>query len=113
LRPAVQPGSRVDDVLPHENVSLSITGSGPIAIKAPGGRVSPSSGQVDFGASLTAPVEIEVALGTGPDVAPRLEVTFHTQDDPRPRALPLSRITLPWARAGVSEPRERPIPSEL
>src|SRR5262249_22736941 len=36
LRPAVQPGSRLDYTLPPEDMTVTFTGSGPLDVKAPG-----------------------------------------------------------------------------
>jgi putative heme-binding domain-containing protein len=38
--------------------------------------------------------------------APALDVSWFTAEDPRPRALPLRRILLPWAKPAEAAPRE-------
>jgi putative heme-binding domain-containing protein len=104
LRPAVQPGSRVDDVLPPEVVSLSFESSGPIHVRAPGAEVKAGENGSSHVAELTwrkledRLYTIEVELTTGGS-QPRLDVAWHTAEDSRPRALPLRRLLLPWARA--------------
>ena len=43
LRPAVQPGSRLDWTPPPEQVAVTFTSNGPLDVKAPGGRVESQS----------------------------------------------------------------------
>jgi putative heme-binding domain-containing protein len=121
LRPAVQPGSRVDEPLPPERVSLSLAASGPVEVRLPGGRIersTPSAGEaavrIDLG-TPAEPVEVEVAMTTGPGAEPRLDLAYSTAEDSRPRALSLSRLILPWARLGAApDPAGRPPwPAEL
>jgi putative heme-binding domain-containing protein len=109
LRPAVQPGSKVDDTLPPVTATLALAASGPIELrtKAPvslGTGDSDSSATVTAGPELGEPLPVEVTLSTGPDRTPRLDVSYHTNEDPRPRSLPLTRILLPWAREAGSSP---------
>jgi putative heme-binding domain-containing protein len=72
LRPAVQPGSRLDYALPAERVRLHPLG---------GPEVMPVEGQ---------PIPVK-ALGGFADTS------FSTQEDPRPRSFALRRFLLPWA----------------
>jgi putative heme-binding domain-containing protein len=107
LRPAVQPGSTLDYTLAGEEVTLTFTGSEVLGVKAvgvqKGGRikVTPKKGEL---------VPVEVVLTSGG--ATSLSVTYATQEDSRPRALPLARLLLPWARIGTrpEAPAERAIP---
>jgi putative heme-binding domain-containing protein len=103
LRPAVQPGSTLDYTLPAEEVTLVFQSSEPITVKSSAGvpkgttnkqgrkelrlRVSPKEGE---------PVSVEIELTTA-EKMPELRVTYFTNEDDRPRALPLSRILSPWA----------------
>jgi putative heme-binding domain-containing protein len=110
LRPAVQPGSRVDDTLPPERVSLHLSASGSLEVRSPAGRVAlpPGPGDagdvvIDFGAPPAEPVPIELVLSTASAVAPRLDVLYRTGDDSRPRSLSPGRVILPWARVGSGE----------
>jgi putative heme-binding domain-containing protein len=102
LRPAVQPGSTIDYTLPEEEVTAVMRSSSPITVRAggvpetredPNGgrevrlRVSPKEGE-------PLPVEVELSSPMG---LPTLEVSYFTKEDPRPRALRLGRLLLPWA----------------
>ncbi|HEY1860375.1 MAG TPA: ThuA domain-containing protein [Gemmataceae bacterium] len=103
LRPAVQPGSALDYTLPREEVTLAFESTEPIQLRTPAvmptetidkeGRkqlrvkVSPKEGE---------PVPIEVELTTSAKM-PEFRITYFTNEDERPRALPLGRILLPWA----------------
>ncbi|MFO0907523.1 MAG: PQQ-dependent sugar dehydrogenase [Isosphaeraceae bacterium] len=102
LRPAVQPGSKLDDELPPETATLVFRASGALAVRSGStqGTVIPEAGtgqRVEL--SLVAPdgrfVDLEVTLATGP--ATRLDVDFHTNDDARTRPLALRRFHVPWA----------------
>ncbi|HEY7158086.1 MAG TPA: ThuA domain-containing protein [Gemmataceae bacterium] len=103
LRPAVQPGSTLDFTLPDEEITLTFTASKPLAVKTPAGESSAATTEDGrHRATLTVrPKEgellpIEVALDTGAKTT--LDVTWTTKEDQRPRALPLRRILLPWAK---------------
>ena len=103
LRPAVQPGARIDYEWPEERVTLVFRTSCILQVRAAGDLLPI---QEEAGGTRTAqltvvpkegePVPVEVTLGTGKESA-NLTVTFHTQEDARPRALPLRRLILPWA----------------
>ncbi|MSR47347.1 MAG: hypothetical protein EXS13_09830 [Planctomycetes bacterium] len=80
LRPAVQPGSDLDQALPDEVATLA-TRHGGIA-------------------------RCEISLPTHRD-PPQLDIAFWTAEDPRPSALELRRFLTPWAtglRATASPP---------
>jgi putative heme-binding domain-containing protein len=103
LRPALQPGSAVDDRLPPEQAVVVLRSSRDLQMSSPAGTMesSPSAGRRgEITLSLTAqadrflPVEVRLTTGPGAD----LDVDYHTNEDARPRALPLSRILVPWAR---------------
>src|SRR5262249_51916847 len=110
LRPATQPGSRVDDVLPPEVVTLAFDSSGPLRVRFPDdkGRMIDASGnrRVEVVwrpmSGELVPIELDLATNGAP---PRLEISWHTADDPRPRVLAPSRIFVPWA---VSD--DEPVP---
>jgi putative heme-binding domain-containing protein len=101
LRPAVQPGSRIDYIWPAEEVTVVFRSPADVRVKGPGRIVS----EIDKGtrvvrvtvkpaADSPVPFEVTLATGGGP---PELSVSYHTNEDPRPRALPLHRLVLPWA----------------
>src|SRR5439155_18882775 len=120
LRPAVQPGSKIDYSLPAENVTLVFTASAPFSAKtsatnltssvAPDGRHELAISQVPKEGEW---VPLEISLRTISRPEPSLELAWHTAEDSRPRALPLRRLLLPWARSqpeSISQPSERQIP---
>lgn len=93
LRPAVQPGSKIDYEWPEERVTLVFRGSehevkANAALKAEGGAT-----ELTFVPRKGAPLPVEVVVKTPGD----LSVTWRTNEDQRPRALPLGRLLLPWA----------------
>jgi putative heme-binding domain-containing protein len=102
LRPAVQPGSSTGYTLPLEEVSLDLVGSGPIESRLGDGtsrRGTSEAGRYRVRFTLKPkerrPVPLEITLVTGEQT--NLEISYTTQEDNRPRALPLRRFLLPWA----------------
>jgi putative heme-binding domain-containing protein len=98
LRPEVQPGARLDHEWPDEFVTLELQANAKTTLDlegaerrdtkaAIGARVKPARGRL-------VPFEIAFATAYGP---PLLTVAVHTDEDPRPRALPLRRFFPPWA----------------
>jgi putative heme-binding domain-containing protein len=107
LRPAVQPGAKLDYEPPAEQATLCISSDCPetyISINGEPGHWMTASGiGVEVRYSLPAgttslPVEIQLRHAGG-DKLPKLSVTYHTADDPRPRPFPLHRLRLQWSRA--------------
>ncbi len=103
LHPAVQPGSRLDFAYPKETVTVSYRVDSPLTFRFEGpaeGALTTSS-RAEFTVE-TAPdsplIPLELTLATGPRPLV-FEVSWRTADDPRPRALPLRRILLPWVAA--------------
>ncbi|MCI0455870.1 MAG: ThuA domain-containing protein [Gemmataceae bacterium] len=103
LRPAVQPGSKVDHAWPPEEVTVELTSSIAVEVRGSGSIVSRIEKQprrhvttvsVRPGPGSLTPLEIRIPTG---DNAPELLVTYYTAEDPRRRALPLHRFLLPWA----------------
>ena len=108
LRPAVQPGSSTGYTLPDEEVSLELIASGPIEARVQG--VSSRAGASQAGRyrvrfsvkpKVRRPVPVEISMATGGQTS--LELAYATQEDNRPRALPLRRFLLPWAPIDESE----------
>lgn len=104
LRPEIQPGSVVNDSLPPETAILEFCSRGKLTIATPAGSTDVSAtSEGGHRTILTVPprparvIPIEITLETGP--ATSLDVDYHTAEDPRPRALPLRRILVPWAHA--------------
>ncbi len=109
LRPAVQPGSTLDYTLPDESVTVVFQAGGPFLVKTPAGRLAAERATSGLYTASVAgqPREadwlpVEILLPTG-GAGSQLDVAYHTAEDPRPRALPLRRILLPWAAAKADE----------
>ncbi|RLS34433.1 MAG: hypothetical protein DWH79_04570 [Planctomycetota bacterium] len=123
LRPAVQPGSRLDHEWPPETATLVFTADREFDLSATAAKmplevttVAHPDGNVT--ATLTAPagirepVDLRLALATGGARLPRLTVAFHTAEDSTPRPLQLHRFVLPWA-ADASGPGEKSGPQRI
>jgi len=121
LRPAVQPGERLDFTLPAERVTVSFAVT---QGRAPGVIVrgeKPEQVAAEGAATKIVrhvprernwvPVEVRVATGEG-GAAPRLHVSWNTAEDARPRALALRRVLLPWAKP-APPPLAPKAPAEL
>jgi putative heme-binding domain-containing protein len=103
LRPAVQPGSTLDYTLPAEEVTLLFQASESITVKSPAGvakETTDKEGRKQLRLTVSPkesePVPLEIELTTA-EKMPELRVAYFTNEDERPRALPLGRILLPWA----------------
>jgi putative heme-binding domain-containing protein len=103
LRPAVQPGSKLDYSLPDEQVTVMLASSANMSVTADGELVAVGrDGDGQHVAKIRVkpvrdrPLPLELTLTTGNDPVQVL-VSYFTADDPRPRALPLRRLLLPWA----------------
>ena len=87
LHPAVQPGAKLDYEPAVEKVTVSFT-THPMWKEQ---REAHEGGWLAF----------DVSFATGPG-EPEPALTWTTADDPRPRAFPLRRILLPWAKPGIA-----------
>jgi putative heme-binding domain-containing protein len=111
LRPAVQPESQLDYEYAPETVTVVFKADSRLEVKSGANSVSGPTGD----ARLTAepkehrwlPLEVTLATGRG---RPRLDVSWFTAEDPRPRPLPLRRILLPWAKPYVPSAMVKDIP---
>jgi putative heme-binding domain-containing protein len=111
LRPAVQPGSRLDHEWPAEKVTVTFAVSCPFTLRAGDDKPAASrpAGERRHEARLTVspkknePLPVEVVLRSEGGV-PALNVSWHTNEDARERALPLRRLLLPWAEMGKAAP---------
>jgi putative heme-binding domain-containing protein len=102
LRPAVQPGSKLGYSWPDELVTVEFRSTEAVQVEAP---VQSATGSIGKGGGRSLrltmqpaaenPIPFEVVLPTG--LKSSLSVSYHTNEDPRPRALPLHRLLLPWA----------------
>lgn len=111
LRAATQPGSKLDYEYPPETVTVVFKGPA-LKVTAPGvRRISDSESEITVETARNQWLPVEVTLNRGP--ASNFQVTWHTAEDSTPRALPLRRILLPWAKPYdpdkfESVPREMP-----
>jgi putative heme-binding domain-containing protein len=103
LRPAVQPGASLDYTWPEEQVTVVITSSDRLSARIGGGTWQ-SGNEISFTSPKppVEPVPIEIELESC--ASPRLSISWHTNEDRRPRAMPLRRILLPWAKIVPSNP---------
>lgn len=99
LHPAVQPESKLDFEYPAEHVTLVLEADVPLTLRMGTNLVSTGRDQarvmLEPRENRWLPLEVVMATGGG---EPRLDVSWFTAEDPRPRPLPLRRVLLPWAR---------------
>jgi len=99
LQPAVQPDASLDYDYPPERVTIIVKADSRLEVKV-GAITAPVNGNESR--ITTYPKEnrwlpLEVTLETGRRDQ-KLEVSWITAEDPRPRPLPLRRFLLPWAK---------------
>ena len=104
LRPAVQPGSKIDYEWPPEVVTVAFTVSGEIDITAPeiqGRRLKrdgwDTDGELTFNPTPGKAVAVEFRLKSATFNSPKCSIWYFTNEDKRRRPLPLHRILVPWA----------------
>jgi putative heme-binding domain-containing protein len=108
LRPAIQPGAKLDFEYPVETVSVVFKSSGALQIKSGASARLEQRGENEVSVTSESrekvwlPIEISVATD-GPAPA-TLEVSWRTAEDQRTRALPLRRVLLPWATPRMETP---------
>ncbi len=104
LRPAIQPGSKIDYEYPPESVTVTFDATSPksklqvMVAKSAQHAASDTDSHVTFDVPATAsklvPVEIHLTKDSGPAA---LAAQWTTNEDNRPRPFPLRRLILPWA----------------
>lgn len=102
LRPAVQPGSRLDYELPPETVTVVFTASAPFRVATPGKVVESARQGAHHTVALRReppqddwlPLDVTLEAAAG---GLEFTVAWQTDEDDRPRPLPLRRMILPWA----------------
>ncbi len=106
LRPAVQAGAQIDYQWPDEVVFVQIEGATAVdAVGAAHGLVRLDSGdglpghriRVNPESDPWLPMNIRVRLAAGE--TPALALSLWTNEDDRPRAIPVDRFGLPWLNA--------------
>ncbi len=112
LHPAIQPGEKLSYTYPPETVTVVFKSGSKMKLKTSDAEThntvtTMKSGPNEFQITTISregqwiPVELTLATGTK-DAA--LDVSWHTDEDQRPRAMPLRRIMLPWATPASDEP---------
>ena len=118
LRTAIQPGAKLDFEYPVETVTIALKSRNGAKLEFKPAAAAKLERNGDGEVSVTTaslkngwlPVELSLATGAA---EPSLDVSWHTAEDARPRALPLRRFLLPWATphtAGSAITAERKIP---
>ena len=106
LRPDVQIGSTIDYQWPQEEVTLTFKSNNRFEVTLDGQTSKADRAPNDLWTlDHTVAVlnddyhSLEVRLEQeSSDLSPTLSIHFRTQEDSRPRALPIRRFVLPWAR---------------
>ncbi|HKB00771.1 MAG TPA: ThuA domain-containing protein [Gemmataceae bacterium] len=102
LRPAVQPGSKLDYTLPPERVTVAFVSTSPFLLRGPTGEaVSRGPVKKQVAKLIHEPksadlVSVEIELTTTND-PPDLAVVWSTDEDDRLRPLAAHRMLVPWA----------------
>ena len=124
LRPTIQPGAKLDYERPGELVSVKLSSSHAFKIEThPESRIA-STGQlkvlhidinepalVAFKLSMNT-TRIAELKGVKMDDGPRTFATWHTAEDNRPRAFPLRRFLMPFAKPADAKAAE-PVVAKL
>jgi putative heme-binding domain-containing protein len=105
LHPAIQPGEKLSFEYPPETVTVVFKGGGKMKLKTgdPVKPAGPNAFQITTISKEGQWIPMEINLATGPE-STALGVSWFTDEDPRPRALPLRRVLLPWATPATDEP---------
>ncbi|MDP3073659.1 MAG: c-type cytochrome [Opitutaceae bacterium] len=117
LRPALQPGSRLDHTFPAERVNVAFTSGQAPRVSAPG-RTSPTASESSAATTrlLLLPsrehhwLPVEVSVPTGGTAPTALHVDWSTAEDARPRAFALRRVLVPWATPAADAIKPAPPP---
>lgn len=107
LRPAVQPGSKLDYEYPPEAPTVVFGTTAPatlnVATAVSAATVTPADDGRKSSVALPADadklVPMELTLKSVGGATPTLTVSWTTNEDDRPRPLPLRRLLVRWARA--------------
>lgn len=105
LRPAVQPGAKLDYVWPSETTNVVWKCSRPFTVSGSKSQGSTPSGiqhETTFLANLHEPVEITLTVETSGDF--ELATHWTTNEDKRPRPFPLRRFFVPWSISPTDKP---------
>jgi putative heme-binding domain-containing protein len=105
LHPATQPGAKLDYEYPPEKVTVVLKSQSRLKVKGPATvkRVSNHECRIAVDSVENQWLPLEVTLPTGGRQTD-LQICWYTAEDSRPRAFPLRRILLPWARPASERP---------
>ncbi len=103
LRPAVQPGAKLDHTFPPETITLILRSNAPFFAF---GKTSQNNEMRIQTGETAKPLPLEVVLS-----GVEFSLSWNTAEDKRERAFPLHRFLLPWAPNPGSE--LPPAPPEL
>ncbi|MDB6020821.1 MAG: hypothetical protein JWQ04_678, partial [Pedosphaera sp.] len=106
LHPKTQPGAKLDYEYPPEVVTVVVKSRARLDVASAAlqfKRVSNHEFRVTLTPAQNQWVPLEIVLPTGGG-EPDLEVYWFTDEDPRPRAFPLRRIFVPFAKPESAEP---------
>ncbi len=104
LRPAVQQGASIDYEWPREDVTVELRTSNAFQIRLDGQAIGTTRSEAGHQAQFTVSgdvqpwVELEIELSNNSGQPMQLNCTMHTNEDQRPRAIPLLRLVLPWVK---------------
>ena len=113
LRPAVQPGAKIDYEWPAEEAIVTFTGNRDVVVQASRrGAAAQLPTELSVlcdqknierqlatfrtSADETEPIDFVVLMRTGKSSVPQLTVSVQTDEDTSPRTLQLHRFLLPW-----------------
>ncbi|MCI0703460.1 MAG: hypothetical protein L0241_20465 [Planctomycetia bacterium] len=121
LRPAVQPGSKLDYELPPEKVAITLDYDGPAGLFVRGKEIPTSiGGAITRGTFLVQPkpgdpVPFKAVLSEYRSTEKGLRIIHSFDEAERPFPLQLRRSLVPWAdtKADIGKPIELPRPKEL
>jgi putative heme-binding domain-containing protein len=105
LHPAIQPGGQLGFEYPPEKVTVVLKADGALKLTtgAPFRRVNASQCEITVIGRQNQYLPLSVEIPTA-SARPRLDVSWFTDEDPRPRAMPLRRVLMPWATPPDLEP---------
>jgi putative heme-binding domain-containing protein len=105
LHSAYQPGTKADEPLPPETITLMLASPTPFTVQTSTGKIASQPAGVGVGNQQVVNwqvtpkakewLPIEIYLTT--DQTPSLQITWKTNEDSRPRPLALHRQLVPWA----------------
>lgn len=120
LRPAIQPGAKIDYEWPAEEAIVTFTGNRDVVVQAsrrsaaakPPTELSVLCDQKNVERQLATfrtsaddkePIDFVVLLRTGKSSVPQLTVSVQTNEDSTPRTLQLHRFLLPWVSGAAGD----------